>query len=48
MQPPLVATAYRRLRGRGKPAKVALTACTRKLVIVLNAMLREQASWRHA
>jgi transposase len=45
---PLIADAYRRLRGRGKPAKVALTACMRKLVIVLNAMLREQASWRHA
>jgi transposase len=45
---PLIADAYRRLRGRGKPAKVALTACMRKLVVILNAMLREQASWRHA
>ena len=45
---PLVAAAYRRLRGRGKPAKVALTACMRKLLVILNAMLREQASWRPA
>jgi transposase len=45
---PLVAAAYRRLRARGKPAKVALTACMRKLLVILNAMLRERASWRHA
>ena len=45
---PLITAAYRRLRGRGKPAKAALTACMRKLVVVLNAMLRERASWRPA
>jgi transposase len=45
---PLVAAAYRRLRERGKPAKVALTACMRRLVVVLNAMLRERIPWRHA
>jgi transposase len=43
-----IAAAYRRLRTAGKPAKVALTACMRKLVVVLNAMLRERASWRPA
>jgi transposase len=31
---PLVAAAYRRLRGRGKPAKVALTACMRRLIVM--------------
>jgi transposase len=41
-----VATAYQRLRAAGKPAKVALTACMRKLIVILNAMLRERASWR--
>ena len=43
-----IASTYRRLRTAGKPAKVALTACMRKLVVVLNAMLRERASWRPA
>jgi hypothetical protein len=38
---PLVAAAYRRLRTAGKPAKVALTACMRKLLVILNAMLRD-------
>jgi transposase len=45
---PLFAAAYWRLRERGKPAKVALTACMRKLVVILNAMLRGRASWRPA
>lgn len=33
---------YRRLRGSGKPAKVALVACMRKLAIILNARVRDQ------
>jgi transposase len=37
--PPLIAF-YRRLRGRGEPAKVALTAVMRKLLTILNAMLK--------
>jgi transposase len=37
--PPLIAF-NRRLRGRGKPAKVALTAIMRKLLTILNAMLK--------
>jgi transposase len=45
---PLGTAAYRRLRRQGKPAKVALMACMRKLLVILNAMLREQASWRPA
>ena len=36
---------YRRLRERGKPTKVALTAVMRKLLIILNAMLKHHASW---
>jgi transposase len=31
---------YARLLGRGKPRKVALVACIRKLLGILNAMLR--------
>jgi transposase len=39
---------YRRLRGRGKLPKVALTACMRKLLILLNHLLRTGQSWRRA
>jgi transposase len=36
---------YERLRAAGKPKKVALIACARKLLTVLNAMLRDNACW---
>lgn len=36
---------YERLRSAGKPAKVALTACMRRLLVTLNAMIRDGASW---
>jgi transposase len=36
---------YRSLRDAGKPAKVALTACMRKLIVVLNALLRDGVRW---
>ena len=42
--PPLAAF-YRRLRERGKPAKVALTAVMRKLLTILNAMLKHHTVW---
>jgi transposase len=32
---------YERFRGVGKPAKVALVACMRKLLTILNAMVRD-------
>ena len=37
---------YRALIGRGKPKKVAIVACMRKLLITLNAMVRDQTTWR--
>lgn len=37
---------YQRLRGAGKAPKVALTACMRKLLTILNAMLKHRTSWR--
>lgn len=43
---PSVRVFYRRLRQSGKPAKVALTAAMRKLLTVLNVMLKTQTSWR--
>jgi transposase len=36
---------YDRLRGAGKPAKVALTAAARKLLTILNAMLKANQAW---
>jgi len=39
---------YVRLTGRGKPAKVALTACMRKLIVRLNAMLAAGQTWTEA
>jgi transposase len=39
---------YERLRGRGKTAKQALTACMRKLLVTLNAMIRQETRWRSA
>lgn len=39
---------YQRLKANGKPSKVAIAACMRKLLVILNAMLRDQKSWGHA
>lgn len=43
---PVIKAFYRRLRAAGKPAKVALTACMRKLLTILNAMLKHHTPWR--
>jgi transposase len=45
---PPIAAFYGRLRRAGKPAKLALTACMRKLVVTLNAMLRTGTAWKQA
>lgn len=39
---------YQRLRAAGKPAKVALIAAMRKLLIILNAMIKHQQPWQPA
>jgi transposase len=39
---------YARLRAAGKPAKVALTACMRKLLTILNAIAGDGQPWKHA
>ncbi|MBL8894680.1 MAG: IS110 family transposase, partial [Rhizobiales bacterium] len=36
------------MRQAGKPAKVAIVACMRKLLTILNAMLRDQKPWKAA
>ncbi len=45
---PAIAALYQRLRQAGKPAKLALTACMRKLLTILNAILRDRQPWQHA
>jgi transposase len=42
---PIIRAFYTHLRQAGKPAKVALTACMRKLLVILNAMLRVGTPW---
>ena len=37
---------YLRLIAAGKPKKVALTACMRKLLTILNAMMRTNTTWQ--
>lgn len=43
---PVIRTFYLQLRARGKHVKRALTACMRKLLVILNAMLRSKTHWQ--
>ena len=43
---PVLRACYQRLRAAGKPPKVAITACMRRLVTILNAMIKTQQPWR--
>jgi transposase len=43
---PTIAKMYRGLLDKGKPKKVALVACMRKLLTILNAILKHQSPWR--
>ncbi len=43
---PVLKEFYWRLLAAGKPKKVALVACMRKLLSILNAMMRDRAPWR--
>ena len=43
---PVIRAFYQRLLAAGKPKKVALTACMRKLLVILNAMLEHHTPWR--
>jgi transposase len=43
---PLLREFYQRLVAAGKPKKVALVACMRKLLVILNAMLKHRTPWR--
>jgi len=41
----LIRNTYRRLLANGKHKKVALTACMRKMITILNSMLRDNTMW---
>ena len=43
---PVIRAFYLRLLAAGKLKKVALTACVRKLITILNAMVKNQTHWR--
>jgi transposase len=45
---PVIANFYHRLRTTGHPGKVALTAAMRKLLTILNAILRDHRPWQPA
>jgi transposase len=45
---PAIREFYQRLRHNGKPFKVAITACMRKLLVILNAMIRTKTPWSPA
>jgi transposase len=45
---PIMKKFYQGLVEQGKPKKVALTACMRKLLVMLNAMVRDQKAWKYA
>ncbi|MEW8113758.1 MAG: IS110 family transposase [Candidatus Thiodiazotropha endolucinida] len=44
---PVIRAFYRQLVDQGKHKKVALTACMRKFVTMLNAMVRDQVAWAY-
>ncbi len=44
---PLIRPLYQRLCDQGKPTKVALVACMRKLLTIANAILRDGVPWDH-
>lgn len=44
---PVIIAFYQKLVAAGKPKKVALVACMRKLLVILNAMLKHDMPWQH-
>ena len=42
---PVIRDFYQKLLAAGKPKKVALVACMRKLLVILNAILKHRSSW---
>jgi transposase len=45
---PPIKALYDRLVQAGRPKKLAITACMRKLITILNAIIRDRAAWKSA
>ena len=43
---PVIKAFYQKLLAAGKMKKVALVACMRKLLVILNAMVKNNTLWR--
>ena len=43
---PLLRAFYQRLLAAGKAKKLALVACMRKLLVILNAIRRDHTTWQ--
>ncbi|MEM6978685.1 MAG: transposase, partial [Planctomycetota bacterium] len=44
---PAIRCFSERLKDQGKPHKVIVTACMRKLLVILNTMVKENQPWRN-
>jgi transposase len=42
---PVFKATYQRLLAAGKPKKVAIIACVRKMIVILNSMVRDGVMW---
>ena len=42
---PVFKATYQGLLAAGKPKKVAIIACIRKMIVILNSMLRDGVMW---
>jgi len=45
---PIIKAFAQRLSAAGKPKKLVIAACARKMVVILNAMLRDNTAWKYA
>jgi transposase len=45
---PVIKAFAKRLTVAGKPIRLVIAACARKIIVILNAMLRDQTEWQHA
>jgi transposase len=45
---PVVKATYQRLVQRGRPKKIAIIACLRQLLTILNAIIRTKSEWENA
>jgi transposase len=45
---PVLKAHYQQMLSRGRPKKVAIVACMRRLLAILNAIIRTGQPWRHA